>query len=83
MLEEFEMGIMNSSSSLTIPLTILLVLWKHSELNAFLIAFTSLGSVLPNEIISDFNRNKSNEMIAKVAFIQAHGCKCNPITGPN
>lgn len=79
MLEEFEMGIVNSSSSLMIPLMILLVLWKHSELNAFLIAFTSLGSVLPNEIISDFNRNKSNEMIAKVLFIQAHGMGAHAI----
>lgn len=43
MLEEFEMGIVNISGSLTLPSVICLVLWKHSEINAFLIVLRNIA----------------------------------------
>lgn len=43
MLEEFEMGIVSISGSTTLPSVVLLVLWKHSEINAFVIALRNIA----------------------------------------
>lgn len=85
MLEEFEMGIVSISGSLTLPSVILLVLWKNFRnkcISYCIKKYCIIGSYciyLPNEIISDLNRNKSNEITGKVTFIQGDYMGANAI----